>query len=106
MQVPFIFKYAVDGLAATSGGDPLMSTSVLALTPAALLVGYGVARVTAVGCNELRNAVFAKVWPLQHDSQSAHIVCLLAALTRTPVVLPLHLQELPQTESQSPFHNG
>ena len=60
-QVPFIFKYAVDGLAASPTGDPLMSTSVLAMTPIALLIGYGVARVTAVGCNELRNAVFAKV---------------------------------------------
>ncbi len=62
VQVPFIFKYAVDGLAASPAGDPLLSTSVLVMTPAALLVGYGVARVTAVGCNELRNAVFAKVW--------------------------------------------
>ena len=62
VQVPFIFKYAVDGLAASPTGDPLMSTSVLAMTPIALLIGYGIARVTAVGCNELRNAVFAKVW--------------------------------------------
>ena len=66
----------MDGLATSPSGDPLLSTSVLALTPAALLVGYGVARVTAVGCNELRNAVFAKVCalcihectvPLQHQ---------------------------------------
>ncbi|KAK9835734.1 hypothetical protein WJX74_007020 [Apatococcus lobatus] len=61
VSVPFIFKYAIDGLAASPTGDPLLSTSMLAMTPIALLIGYGVARVTAVGCNELRNAVFAKV---------------------------------------------
>ncbi|KAJ7515908.1 hypothetical protein O6H91_22G034100 [Diphasiastrum complanatum] len=69
VQVPFLFKYAIDALSATIGAasetvaaaaeDPY----ILALfgTPAAILVGYGIARAGASACNELRNAVFAKV---------------------------------------------
>lgn len=60
VQVPFMFKYAVDGLTL----DPTGATpvgAVVALTPAALIAGYGVARAGSALCNELRNATFAKV---------------------------------------------
>ncbi|KAL9969189.1 hypothetical protein ACROYT_G021376 [Oculina patagonica] len=62
VQVPFLFKYAIDylnnldsaALVQTAGG-----TVFTALT--ALLLGYGAARTSASLFNELRNAVFAKV---------------------------------------------
>ncbi|GBP80535.1 ATP-binding cassette sub-family B member 7, mitochondrial [Eumeta japonica] len=66
--VPFLFKYAVDGVNNTmsaGGSEALlgMSTVPQALGTAtfSLLLGYGIARATAAGFNELRNAVFAKV---------------------------------------------
>ncbi|KAF9594549.1 hypothetical protein IFM89_033519, partial [Coptis chinensis] len=69
VQVPFLFKHAVDWLSVASGaGGQLASFStanstILALfvSPAAVLVGYGIARAGASACNELRNAVFSKV---------------------------------------------
>ncbi|XP_029200623.2 iron-sulfur clusters transporter ABCB7, mitochondrial-like [Acropora millepora] len=62
VQVPFLFKYAIDylnnldaaALVQASGG-----TVITVLT--ALLLGYGAARTSASLFNELRNAVFAKV---------------------------------------------
>eukprot|EP00052_Salpingoeca_macrocollata_P011295 m.86904 g.86904 ORF g.86904 m.86904 type:complete len:674 (+) comp17991_c0_seq6:102-2123(+) len=61
IQVPFLFKHAVDllntpteALAADSG--VLFFSSV-----GTVLVGYGIARAGASGFNELRNAVFGKV---------------------------------------------
>ncbi|CAG4966532.1 unnamed protein product [Parnassius apollo] len=66
--VPFLFKYAVDEVnqvSATSTGDVLLGMATvpqaLGTTAFSLLVGYGIARATAAGFNELRNAVFAKV---------------------------------------------
>ncbi|XP_045492864.1 iron-sulfur clusters transporter ABCB7, mitochondrial isoform X1 [Colias croceus] len=58
VMVPFLFKYAVDevNLLGVSTVPEAISTSVISL-----LVGYGIARATAAGFNELRNAVFAKV---------------------------------------------
>ncbi|CAH2106923.1 unnamed protein product [Euphydryas editha] len=67
VTVPFLFKYAVDEvnhLTTTPAGELLgMATVPQALGTSAfsLLVGYGIARATAAGFNELRNAVFAKV---------------------------------------------
>ncbi|GAB4819644.1 hypothetical protein N2152v2_006690 [Parachlorella kessleri] len=62
VQVPFIFKYTVDALTADPTGlTPASIGGVLALTPAALVMGYGVARAGSAFCNEMRNAVFAKV---------------------------------------------
>ena len=67
---PFLFKYAVDALSVSAGGGvatgPAALTAVnlgtaAALTPIAVLVGYGVSRAGASLCNELRNATFAKV---------------------------------------------
>jgi len=60
VQVPFLFKHAVDLLASPvaigGGGD-----AALLATPAALLVGYGAVRAGASLCSEAKNAVFAKV---------------------------------------------
>ena len=53
-SVPFIFSHAVD----TLGGD---LDKVVPGVIFGTLVSYGVARATALGCGELRNAVFAKV---------------------------------------------
>ncbi|MCO5563649.1 hypothetical protein L7F22_017296 [Adiantum nelumboides] len=69
VQVPFLFKYAVDALSASVGAfgataAASSSNSMIAVTlgtPIAVLVGYGIARAGAAACNELRNAVFAKV---------------------------------------------
>ncbi|KAK7478870.1 hypothetical protein BaRGS_00029851 [Batillaria attramentaria] len=62
VQVPFIFKYGVDYLNKPENWlhmtDP---SSTLITTATAIMIGYGVARATAAGFNELRNAVFAKV---------------------------------------------
>jgi ATP-binding cassette, subfamily B (MDR/TAP), member 7 len=59
IQVPFIFKALVDQLnaidAASAAADP--HTTV----PVAVVLGYGVARSTASGFQELRNALFATV---------------------------------------------
>ncbi|KAJ8649880.1 hypothetical protein MRB53_002903 [Persea americana] len=69
VQVPFLFKLAVDWLSTVTGaGNTLTSftaanSTLLAVfvSPAAVLVGYGIARAGASACNELRNAVFSKV---------------------------------------------
>ncbi|TXG46829.1 hypothetical protein EZV62_026123 [Acer yangbiense] len=70
VQVPFLFKLAVDWLttATTTNAGAFASFSAanstaLAVfaTPAAVLIGYGIARTTASAFNELRTAVFSKV---------------------------------------------
>jgi len=63
IQVPFLFKYTIDALNLDpSGATPAsLSLGLLVATPATLIVGYGAARAGASLCNELRNAVFAKV---------------------------------------------
>jgi ATP-binding cassette subfamily B (MDR/TAP) protein 7 len=62
VQVPFLFKYTIDALAADpSGAAPAASLAGLALAPPALALAYGAARAGAAACNELRNAVFASV---------------------------------------------
>ncbi|KAG9443331.1 hypothetical protein H6P81_014671 [Aristolochia fimbriata] len=69
VQVPFLFKLAVDWLSTTTGYDSAVTAAsvsnsalvTLFLSPAAVLVGYGIARTGASACNELRNAVFSKV---------------------------------------------
>uniref|UniRef100_T1JCD1 Iron-sulfur clusters transporter ABCB7, mitochondrial n=1 Tax=Strigamia maritima TaxID=126957 RepID=T1JCD1_STRMM len=63
VQVPFIFKHAVDYLNQETGNllslsDP--TTTVITFSTA-LLLGYGVARTGSAFFNELRNAIFAKV---------------------------------------------
>lgn len=56
-----MFKYAVDALTADPSGAVLAATPLMHMVPAAALLGYGAARATSSLCNELRNAVFAKV---------------------------------------------
>src|SRR5579875_2103510 len=52
IAVPFLYKHAVDALT---------PARALITVPTALIVAYGLARVMALGCNDLRNAAFAKV---------------------------------------------
>lgn len=61
IQVPFLFKHAVDALSSDPTGTLPALAWGMALTPPALMLGYGVARTSAALCNELRNAVFANV---------------------------------------------
>ncbi|XP_038900899.1 ABC transporter B family member 25, mitochondrial isoform X1 [Benincasa hispida] len=69
VQVPFLFKLAVDWLTTTSGNAAALASFTAAnstmltlfATPAAVLVGYGIARSGASAFNELRTAVFSKV---------------------------------------------
>ncbi|KAG6513286.1 hypothetical protein ZIOFF_023599 [Zingiber officinale] len=69
VQVPFLFKLAVDWLSTATGSVSALASftesnaTLLALfgSPAAVLLGYGIARTGASACNELRNAVFSKV---------------------------------------------
>ncbi|XP_022729321.1 ABC transporter B family member 25, mitochondrial isoform X2 [Durio zibethinus] len=62
VQVPFLFKLAVDWLT-TPNATALANSTLVALfaTPAAVLIGYGIARSGASAFNELRTAVFSKV---------------------------------------------
>ncbi|XP_050371734.1 ABC transporter B family member 25, mitochondrial [Argentina anserina] len=71
VQVPFLFKLAVDWLttasatgnagafAAFSAANP--TQLAIFATPASVLIGYGIARSGASAFNELRTAVFSKV---------------------------------------------
>ncbi|KAL2488435.1 ABC transporter B family member 25 [Forsythia ovata] len=69
VQVPFLFKLAVDWLTTATGNASALAefnaanSTVLALfaSPAAILIGYGIARSGASAFNELRTAVFSKV---------------------------------------------
>jgi ATP-binding cassette, subfamily B (MDR/TAP), member 7 len=62
VQVPFMFKHVVDALSVDpSGLTPAAVGTVLTMTPPMLIVGYGVSRIGASLCNEMRNAVFAKI---------------------------------------------
>jgi ABC-type transport system involved in Fe-S cluster assembly fused permease/ATPase subunit len=70
IQVPFIFKHLVDSLEAKVTGEEAaslaetasyLSPEILYGTPVMMALGYGVARSTAQGMAELRNAIFAHV---------------------------------------------
>ncbi|KAG5222507.1 ABC transporter family member [Salix suchowensis] len=69
VQVPFLFKLAVDWLTTATGNATALASftaansTILALfaTPASVLIGYGTARCGSSAFNELRTAVFAKV---------------------------------------------
>ncbi|KAG5585983.1 hypothetical protein H5410_046417 [Solanum commersonii] len=69
VQVPFLFKLAVDWLSTATGNASALAefttanSTVLALfvSPAAVLIGYGIARSGASAFNELRTAIFSKV---------------------------------------------
>ena len=64
-----MFKYAVDGLTMDPTGGTALGPYI-ALTPAALIAGYGAARAGSALFNELRNATFAKVHQYPWHSQS------------------------------------
>jgi hypothetical protein len=68
LQVPFLFKYAIDALTADPLGQTLAQMPMVQLLPATVLLGYGAARAASSLCNELRNAVFAKVTLLLRPS--------------------------------------
>lgn len=62
IYVPFLFKDIVDSF--TAAGLETAPDSVLSLTsaaPIALVLGYGLARMSSSGFAELRNAIFATV---------------------------------------------
>ena len=59
--VPFIFSHAVDSLNTANQLSLSVPESAAATMITTTLIGYGLARAGALGFNELRNAVFAKV---------------------------------------------
>ncbi|XP_041076471.1 ATP-binding cassette sub-family B member 7, mitochondrial-like isoform X1 [Polyodon spathula] len=63
IAVPFMFKYAVDGLNQMSGNMLNLddASNTVATMATAVLIGYGVSRACSSLFNELRNAVFGKV---------------------------------------------
>ncbi|XP_075521888.1 ABC transporter B family member 25, mitochondrial [Primulina tabacum] len=69
VQVPFLFKLAVDWLTTATGNASALteftvansSAVALFVTPVAVLIGYGIARSGAAAFNELRTAIFSKV---------------------------------------------
>ena len=62
VQVPFLFKYAVDALATDpTGTTPIIVGGVMAAVPTSLILGYGAARAGASLCNEMRNAIFSEI---------------------------------------------
>jgi len=60
VQVPFLFKYAVDYLNSNPVAIGDVETAMVS-TATILILGYGAARASASLCNEMRNAVFARV---------------------------------------------
>ena len=63
--VPTIFGKVIDFYGPNSGVLLQEPGTAIVATGVAMIAGYGIARTTASGFNELRNAVFAKV---SHDS--------------------------------------
>eukprot|EP00884_Botryococcus_braunii_P021400 jgi/Botrbrau1/7944/Bobra.9_2s0102.1 len=61
VAVPFLFKYAVDGLGGDPSGLTAIDTPLWALLPATLLLGYGAARSASSAATELRNTIFARI---------------------------------------------
>ncbi|CAA7050119.1 unnamed protein product [Microthlaspi erraticum] len=64
VQVPFLFKLAIDSLSSSSSSSIASSNPYLLAafaTPSSVLIGYGIARSASSAFNELRTAVFSKV---------------------------------------------
>jgi ABC-type transport system involved in Fe-S cluster assembly fused permease/ATPase subunit len=61
--MPFAFKYATDALVSVSEGKPLPPEAIYSLiaTPVALVVIYGLLRVSTALFTQLRDGMFAKV---------------------------------------------
>jgi len=60
IQVPFFFKSIVDQMNEVTSGVSKEDVAMVAV-PVAMVIGYGLARSTAAGFQELRNAIFATV---------------------------------------------
>lgn len=71
MQVPFMFKYAVDALSTAAGATgataaaSAASSSLLFATPTAVLLGYGIARAGASACNGKRSSKSGSLFAVQ-----------------------------------------
>jgi len=81
--VPFLFKAAVDGLAADpSGVTPVLASlpALGAALPSTLLLAYGGARAASAACNELRNALFAAITQATMRRTAAAVFAHLHAL--------------------------
>ncbi len=62
VATPFAFKYAVDALNRPHGSETQPATAILLLSvPIALVLAYGVGRITMVVLAQIRDALFAKV---------------------------------------------
>ncbi|KAL0726782.1 hypothetical protein Bca4012_022875 [Brassica carinata] len=63
VQVPFLFKLAIDSLSSSSSSIASSNPYLLAAfaTPSSVLIGYGIARSGSSAFNELRTAIFSKV---------------------------------------------
>ncbi len=61
VYVPMLYKRAVDSLTAGAGGHVTAAATAAAGVPIAIILAYGLARVTALVFGELRDAIFAKV---------------------------------------------
>lgn len=63
IQVPFIFKDLIDSLQVIHSASQSLSADpqTMSYVSIAMILGYGVARATASGFGELRNAIFATV---------------------------------------------
>ncbi|KAF8114472.1 hypothetical protein N665_0036s0007 [Sinapis alba] len=64
VQVPFLFKLAIDSLSSSSSSSIASSNPYLLAafaTPSSVLIGYGIARSGSSAFNELRTAIFSKV---------------------------------------------
>ncbi|XP_018469651.1 ABC transporter B family member 23, mitochondrial isoform X1 [Raphanus sativus] len=63
VQVPFLFKLAIDSLSTSSSSIASSNPYLLAAfaTPSSVLIGYGIARSGSSAFNELRTAIFSKV---------------------------------------------
>eukprot|EP01039_Chlorochromonas_danica_P010184 gene10184-11268_t len=61
IYVPFLFKDIVDSFGAVLETNPDSALSLTSAAPIALVLGYGLARMSSSGFAELRNAIFATV---------------------------------------------
>ena len=105
--MPFLFKYAIDALTADPTGHMLADMPMIQLLPATVLLGYGAARAGSSLCNELRNAVFAKVacTPELHPMTcQSHALLLIGSLRVNTAMLPLLLATM--VVAQLPCHLG
>ena len=61
IAIPVIFKYTTDWLTADAPNPNTLGAGHLAIGASALILAYGVARVVAMGLNQVRDILFTKV---------------------------------------------